>query len=147
MAFNYDDTNLDDSTAAGRRNIVRFLLGDTVEATAELSDDEIAYQLTVQGDRPLDAAIAGSRVIANRYAREAVTRRVGDLQIEARERADAWAAVTRSLQAEKAARGTATVPVLTGVNRDKAPMFHLGMHDNRRGTTNAYHPSTRQDDV
>ena len=61
---------------------VRFILADTVEETAALSDAEVAW-LVSQWPDEYAAAIAGAAMLEARYAREAdsVTRTVGDLRL------------------------------------------------------------------
>lgn len=60
---------------------VRFLLGDT-SASPDLSDSEIAYLLSSEGDNALRAAARGAEMIAARSTSSVDERRVGPLVIK-----------------------------------------------------------------
>ena len=57
MAWTYDPTNLDKSTAAGRLNVVRFLVGDTEATKPQVQDEEINFGLSESQDDVYYAAI------------------------------------------------------------------------------------------
>ena len=78
MAFTYSG---DPSTS--RRDAVRFLLGDTVDADAVFADAELDFLLAEWGN-PYGAAIAAADAAAARYSRQAqsLKRTVGDLSID-----------------------------------------------------------------
>jgi hypothetical protein len=64
------------------RDKVRFLLQDTTSTDAHLTDEEIAYLLSVWNSNVYDAAIAGAEIVAASYAhRTNYSRSVGDLSI------------------------------------------------------------------
>ena len=58
-----------ETTAATRRDMVRFLLGDVVNNTPTLSDEEIAAMLSAASDDTTNAAIAAGRALLMRFAR------------------------------------------------------------------------------
>lgn len=138
MAATYDETDLDDSTSAGRLNVVRLLLQDTGPTTFEFQDEEINYFLSAQGDAVYDAAIAAARSAQMKYARLSVDRTVGDLSVDATARANTWAAAVKALQAAKQTTAPASSMPLVGNDLDADPNFALGMMDNPREDTGAF---------
>lgn len=68
MTTTYDPTNLDVDTASGRLNVVRFLLGDTDVASAEVLDEEITFALLSSGDSPYLAGSICASAIASKYS-------------------------------------------------------------------------------
>lgn len=78
MSFSYD-TNLDTSL-----NLVRFYLGDTVQATAKLTDEEITAYLVIQSV-PILCAAEMADALAGR-ASKVTSRSIGGLSISMDER-------------------------------------------------------------
>jgi len=68
MSFTYDPTDLTTETPFGRLNVVRLLVGDTVEAEEKKSDEEIMFYLSTASDNPYLAASYVSSAIASLYA-------------------------------------------------------------------------------
>lgn len=68
MTVSYDPTNLDTSTADGRLNVVRFLLGDTSTTDANVQDEEIQFSLASASDAVYLAASSCASAIASKYA-------------------------------------------------------------------------------
>ena len=82
MAWLNDPTNLDKSTAAGRLNVVRFLVGDTEATKPQVQDEEINFGLSESQDDVYYAAIYISDSLIAKYARLVTTEIDGDLLIE-----------------------------------------------------------------
>ena len=90
--------------AGSNRDKVRFLLQDTVSADANLTDEEIAYLLSVWNGNVYDAAIAGAEIIAGNYAHKTnYSRSIGDLSISESYGASAaeFRALAQSLRMQK----------------------------------------------
>ncbi len=85
---------------------VRFILADTVEETAALSDAEVAW-LVSQWPDEYAAAIAGAAMLEARYAKEAdsVSRTVGDLTIAQsfKDRSAGYASLRAALESQRQA--------------------------------------------
>lgn len=79
MAFTYDPTALTTSTEAGRRNIVRFLVGDTDSTDQQTDDDEVLFALGQSSDNVNYAAAYLCRAIASKYSRKIDTNISGAL--------------------------------------------------------------------
>ena len=68
MSFTYDPTDLTTATAAGRLNVVRLLVGDTVEAEEKKSNEEIIFYLSEASDNAYLAASYVAYAIAAYFA-------------------------------------------------------------------------------
>ncbi|MDX2466307.1 MAG: hypothetical protein QNL12_03265 [Acidimicrobiia bacterium] len=137
------------SDAAERRDSVRFLVGDTVEATKELEDEEIAFLLDQEGNNVWGAALRSTTQLQAKYAALA-SYSVGDLSIQYGTQVDSWAKVAGTIKARRdldvaqvyaggiSLSDKATVASDTDWNR---PDASLGMHDND-GTGETIHGYT-----
>jgi len=68
MTATYDPTDLDKTTAGGRINVVRFLLGDTDVTSAEVQDEEITFTLASASNAVYLAASLCASAISSKYA-------------------------------------------------------------------------------
>jgi len=84
--------------AASDRDAVRFYLGDTDEADAQLSNAEVDYLLIISGT-VLGAAATGAKALSGKYAR-LVDKAVGDLKISYSQRKLAYDALYSDLSAQ-----------------------------------------------
>lgn len=67
--WTYDATNLNKDDLEGRKNIVRFLIGDTDQYDPQLQDDEIYFTLDINNEKVYGAAIACVSAVISKYAR------------------------------------------------------------------------------
>lgn len=79
MAWSYDPSNLSTTTDAGRLNIVRLLIGDTITADQQMQDAEITFSLAQNGDSTYMAASWACRTLASKFARMVTTQLDGAL--------------------------------------------------------------------
>jgi hypothetical protein len=91
MAFSYDLTT--------NRGKVRFMVPDTDSAAYELQDDEVDYFLTDAGNSVKGAAVKACMWLARKYATK-VSFSADGLSIQNSQRAEAYAARAKELQAE-----------------------------------------------
>jgi len=70
MSFSYDDTDLNTTTASGRLNSTRLLLGDTNSLEPQVQDAEVVFSLAHNSDNVYLSAAWLARVVAMKYARE-----------------------------------------------------------------------------
>jgi hypothetical protein len=68
MTVTYDNTDLNSTTASGKLNVVRLLLGDTNYLDAELQDEEINYYISVSTGNLYLAASNAANAIGSKYA-------------------------------------------------------------------------------
>lgn len=68
MTWTYDSAP-DTTTAAGRRDAVRLLVGDTATTDQQVSDEEVAFALLEAGNNVYGAGAWVAQAIAGKYAR------------------------------------------------------------------------------
>ena len=103
------------------RDSVRFLVGDTDDTDQKVSDEEIAYLLTQNGNVFKAAAMAARGISAN-YTVKVKEKKIGDLAITYADRAKSYIELAIRLEAQ-AADGSilALVPYAGGISvSDKA---------------------------
>lgn len=128
------------------RDAVRYLIRDTDEADPQVSDEEIAYELSVAGDNAVRAAANCASSLAARYAQQVQTKTVGPLSISYAARAEDMRTMAADLRS-RADRGYGAgfAPYAGGISKsdketnaadtdwDKGA-FALGMHANPGGS-------------
>ena len=82
MAWSYDPTDLDTTTASGRLNTVRLLVGDTETLDQQVQNEEIMFALSENGDNIYYAAAWSARNIASKYSRKVNTSLDGALKAD-----------------------------------------------------------------
>lgn len=105
--------------ASSPGDAVRFWVGDTTETTPQLSDEEIAYLLSLTGGNVLQAAIAGCLQLANRYSSQVDFAVETELRVDLSQRAEAYA--TRAQELRNQAKlpgfgGLVPVPYAGGIS-------------------------------
>lgn len=73
MAWTYDASDLSTSTASGRLNATRLLVGDTDTTDQQVQDEEVTFALAQTSDNVYNAASWLASVIASLYARRVDT--------------------------------------------------------------------------
>lgn len=73
MSWSYDATNLSTTTASGRLNAVRLLLGDTDTLDQQVQNEEITFALEQANNNVYYAAAWSARVVAGKYSRKVNT--------------------------------------------------------------------------
>ena len=73
MAWSYDPTDLDTTTASGRLNTVRLLVGDTETLDQQVQNEEITFGLSENGNNVYYAGAWVARAIASKYSRKVNT--------------------------------------------------------------------------
>lgn len=68
--FTYDIDDLGIATATGRKNAVRFLVGDTDSTDVQVYDDEIVFALSQNSDNIHYTSAYICRAIASKYSRK-----------------------------------------------------------------------------
>jgi hypothetical protein len=80
MAWSYSAAALNTTTASGRLNASRLLIGDTDTNDQQLQDEEINFALTENGNNVYLASAYCCRLLASKYARLVDTQLDGALQ-------------------------------------------------------------------
>jgi|TARA_B110000908_G_scaffold131331_1_gene154558 hypothetical protein len=82
MAWSYDPTDLDTTTASGRLNTVRLLVGDTDTVDQQVQNEEITFSLSENGNNIYYAAAWSARNISSKYSRKVNTSLDGALKAD-----------------------------------------------------------------
>ena len=82
MAWSYDPTDLDTTTASGRLNTVRLLVGDTDTVDQQVQNEEITFSLSENGNNIYYAAAWSARNISSKYSRRVNTSLDGALKAD-----------------------------------------------------------------
>jgi len=82
MAWSYNASDLDTTTASGRLNTVRLLLGDTDTNDQQVQNEEVTFALAQANDNVYFAAAWLARTVAAQYARKVNTSLDGALSAD-----------------------------------------------------------------
>jgi len=113
MAWSYDPTDLDTTTASGRLNTVRLLVGDTETLDQQAQNEEILFSLGQNGNNVYYAGAWVARVIASKYSRQVTTQLSGALSADYSDLAKQYMALADNLEYQGKTAG-ASVGVLAG---------------------------------
>ena len=80
MAWSYDPTDLDTTTASGRLNTIRLLVGDTDTLDQQKEIEEIMFSLSENSNNIYYSASWIAKVIASKYSRKVNTELDGALR-------------------------------------------------------------------
>jgi len=79
MSWSYDPTDLNTTTASGRLNTVRLLIGDTDSSDQQAQNEEIMFSLSENNDSTYYAGAWICRTLASKFARLVTTKLDGAL--------------------------------------------------------------------
>ena len=113
MAWSYDPTDLDTTTASGRLNTVRLLVGDTDTLDQQKENEEITFALAENGDNVYYGGAWIARAIASKYSRQVNTEISGALKANYSDLAAQYKTLADSLEYQGKTSG-ASVGVLAG---------------------------------
>lgn len=98
MAWTYDATALGETTAAERKNSVRFLVGDTDTNDQQVQDEEIAFALAQTNNKIYYAASYIAKTISALYARRVNTKLDGALSADYSDLSSRYAKLAETLE-------------------------------------------------
>lgn len=98
MAWSYDSSDLDTTTASGRLNTVRLLLGDTDTTDQQVQNEEITFALSQTGDNTYFAAAWLARVVASKYSRKVNVQLDGSLSADYSDLAKQYTSLAETLE-------------------------------------------------
>ena len=137
MAFSYDDTDLDTTTASGRLNVTRLLLGDTNSAEAQLQDAEVNFSLAQNGDNVYLSAAWLARVLSMEYAREVDIELDGILSVSNTQLAKSYGDLAEDLEYQAKVTGSRLGVAAGGITKTSISAA--------RQSANRVQPSFRRD--
>lgn len=98
MAWTYSFTDLDTTTASGRLNSIRLLIGDTDTTDQQVQDEEITFAYGQTGN-VYAAAVFLCSIIASKYARLVDTQLDGALEAKYSDRIKHYTQLARTIEA------------------------------------------------
>lgn len=98
MSWSYDSTDLDTTTASGRLNTVRLLLGDTDTLDQQVQNEEITFSLSQTNDNVYFAAAWLARTVASQYARKVNVSLDGSLSADYSDLAKQYTSLAETLE-------------------------------------------------
>jgi len=117
MAWSYDPTDLDTTTASGRLNTVRLLVGDTETLDQQVQNEEITFGLSENGNNVYYSGSWIAKVIASKYARKVNTELDGTLRADYSDLAKQYMSLADSLDYQGKTSGSGSsvgIGVLAG---------------------------------
>jgi hypothetical protein len=82
MSWSYDPTDLNTTTANGRLNTVRLLVGDTETLDQQVQNEEIVFALLEKGNNVYYSGSWVARIVASKYSRKVNTSLDGALKAD-----------------------------------------------------------------
>jgi hypothetical protein len=100
MTATYDPTDLDEATAGGRINVVRFLLGDTDVTNPEMQNEEITFALSKSSNKVYLASSICASSISSKYSGLANIEIDGILTVDYGELSSAFSTLSTNLKSD-----------------------------------------------
>lgn len=98
MAWTYDETDLVTTTASGRVNVVRLLIGDTDTNDQLVQNEEISFALAQANDNVYFAGSWAARTISAQFSRRVTTKLDGALSANYSDLAKQYKALSDDLR-------------------------------------------------
>ena len=137
MAWSYDETDLGTTTASGRLNSVRLLLGDTDTNDQQVQNEEITFGLAQTNDNVYFAAAWCARVVAATYSRQVNTSLDGALSADYTDLAKQYTGLAESLEYQGKKAGAVVGVKAGGISKARVDVV--------RANTDRIVPSFRRD--
>jgi hypothetical protein len=113
MSWSYEEYDLNNTTASGRLNTVRLLVGDTDSLDQQVQNEEVLFALSENGNNVYYAGAWVARAISAKYSRKVTTQLSGALSADYSDLAKQYKALADDLEYQGKTAGAA-VGVLAG---------------------------------
>jgi orotate phosphoribosyltransferase-like protein len=137
MSWSYDPSNLDTSTASGRLNTVRLLVGDTEVTDPQVQNEEVLFALSESGNNIYSAAAWAARAISSKYSRQVTSSLDGALSANYSDLAKQYKTLADDLEYQGKTSGAIIGVVAGGITKTQV--------ENVRANTNRIEGSFRRD--
>ena len=137
MSWSYDPTNLDTTTASGRLNSVRLLVGDTDTLDQQKQNEEITFALSQNGNNVYYSGAWIARAIASLYSRRVNTELSGALKADYSEMSKQYKTLADTLEYQGKTSGAAIGVIAGGITKSRVEAV--------RADTNRIEGSFRRD--
>ena len=137
MSWSYDPTDLNTTTASGRLNTVRFLVGDTDTNDQKVQDEEITFSLSQTNDGVNAAASYVARTLASKYASKVTIELDGQLMAHYSDLYDHYKSLADKLDYQAKKFGAQLGILAGGISKTRVGAV--------RSNTNRVEPAFRRD--
>lgn len=137
MAWSYEETDLRTTTASGRLNTVRLLLGDTDSNDQQVQNEEIAFALAQNNNNVYYAGAWCARIVAAKYSRKVTTSIDNAISADYSDLAKQYQKLAESLEYQGKKSGAVVGIKAGGITKSGV--------DAIRANTNRITPSFRRD--
>jgi len=117
--WTYDPTDLDTTTASGRLNVVRLLVGDTDTLDQQVQNEEINFALLTEADDVYGSASWVARTLVAKYSRYVDIDLDGQLAESYSQLKEHYTALAEKLEAQKKSDGVYLGISAGGIKRSK----------------------------
>ena len=137
MSWSYDPTNLDTTTASGRLNSVRLLVGDTDTLDQQKQNEEITFALAENSNNVYYSGAWIARAIASMYSRKVNTELSGALKADYSDLSKQYKTLADTLEYQGKTSGAAIGVLAGGITKSRVEAV--------RADTNRIEGSFRRD--
>ena len=141
MSWSYDPTDLDTTTASGRLNTVRLLVGDTDTVDQQVQNEEVVFSLSQNGDNIYYSGAWVAKIIAAKYSRLVNTSLDGALKADYSDLAKQYKSLADDLEYQGKTNGSGSS---VGIGILAGGITKSGI-ENVRADTNRIEGSFRRD--
>jgi hypothetical protein len=117
MAWSYDTADLNTTTASGRLNTVRLLVGDTNTEDQQVQNEEVTFSLSLNGDNVYYSGAWVARAIGAKYSRQVTTQLSGALSASYSDLAIHYSTLADTLEYQGKTSGAAVGILAGGVTK------------------------------
>ena len=117
MSWSYEEYDLDTTTASGRLNTVRLLVGDTNTDDQQVQNEEVTFSLSENGNNVYYSGAWVARVIASKYSRQVTTQLSGALSADYSDLAKQYQALADNLEYQGKTSGAALGVLAGGITK------------------------------
>ena len=119
MAWSYDPTDLNTTTASGRLNTVRLLVGDTDTTDQQVQNEEVTFSLTENGNNVYYSGAWIARAIASKYSRKVNTELSGALKADYSDLVTHYNSLADNLEYQGKTSGASVGVLAGGITKSK----------------------------
>ena len=119
MAWSYDPTDLNTTTASGRLNTVRLLVGDTDTVDQQVQNEEVNFSLSENGNNVYYSGAWIARIIGSKYSRRVDTELSGSLKASYSDLATHYRTLAENLEYQGKTSGASVGVLAGGISKTK----------------------------
>tara|TARA_R110002167_G_scaffold132097_2_gene316171 strand:- start:541 stop:996 length:456 start_codon:yes stop_codon:yes gene_type:complete len=119
MAWTYNPADLNTTTAAGRLNVVRLLVGDTDTLDQQVQNEEVVFALSEKNNNVYFAGAWAANAIASKYSRKVNTELTGSLRADYSDLAAQYRTLSDSLAYQGKTSGAVVGVIAGGITKTR----------------------------